>query len=136
MRVVSGLLLLAIGAAGAIAADRLLIRPVEPLGGTPPVERTQPGPGDPPIVWIGGSLEEVGEDRLLLRESEDLTVDVERFAGNATRFFRPGGSGWQELPTEDVGSISVGEDACIEAIVDGETFLAIRVYLERTCAPV
>lgn len=136
MRFVWGVLLLAIGAAAAIAADRLLITEVQPLSGTPPIERTEPMPGDPPLVWIGGSLEDVGESQVLLREGDEgPSVTIERFSGDATRFFRPVDGDWQQLASEEIDSIAAGEDACIEALVDGETFLAIRVFLERTCAP-
>lgn len=130
-----GLLLLALGAAGAVAADRLLIRQTEPTGGSPPISRTEPRPGDPPLVWVDGSLEEVGDSQLLLREGEGPTITVERFAGDATRFFRPDGDGWRQLAEDELVAIVTGEDACIEAVVDGEAFLAIRVFLERLCAP-
>jgi hypothetical protein len=135
MRFVWGVLLLAIGAAGAIAADRLLINDLPPLSSTPPIERTDPMPGDPPLVWIGGSLDDVGESQLILREGDGPTVIVERFSGDATRFYRPEEGDWRKLPPEEVASIPSDEDACIEALADGENFLAIRVFLERTCAP-
>ena len=136
MRVLGGLLLLAIGAAGAVAADRLLITPAASSSGeTPPIERTEPGPDDPPLVWISGSLEEVTETQLVLREGDGPRVAVERFAGEATRFFRPVGGRWRQLARAEVGSVEPGEVACVEALADGEAFLAIRVFLERTCAP-
>ncbi|MGH2692593.1 MAG: hypothetical protein ACRDHM_08840 [Actinomycetota bacterium] len=135
MRLLRGLLLLGIGAAGAVAADRMLIRSIEPVSGSPPIERTEPNEGDPPLVWIDGSLEEVGEDRLVLAEGEGPRIVVERFAGEATRFFRPEAGTWRQLPPEDVEGVETGEDACIEALVDGEAFLAIRVFVERLCAP-
>lgn len=135
MRLMWGLLLLAIGAAGAIAADRLLVDGVEPLSGTPPIERTEPGPDDPPLVWIGGSLEDVSESQLILRDGDGPRVSIERFSADATRFFEPEEGDWRELGIEEIASIPPGEEACIEALVDRETFLAIRVFLERTCAP-
>jgi hypothetical protein len=135
MRLFRALLLLGVGAAGALAADRLLSRNVEPTSQTPPIERIDPGAGDPPLVWIDGALENVGADQLLLRDGDGPTITVERFSGQATRFFRPDGDRWSELSSEDIDSIAGGEDACIEALVDGEAFLAIRVFLERACAP-
>ncbi len=136
MRVLGGLLLLAIGAAGAVAADRLLITPAaSSSGGTPPIERTEPGPDDPPLVWISGSLEEVTETQLVLREGDGPAVSVERFAGEATRFFRPEASGWRQLAADELDAVEPGEDACVEALADGEAFLAIRVFVERLCAP-
>ena len=127
--------MLGIGAAGAVTADRMLIRSVEPLSGSPPIERTEPAEGDPPLVWIDGSLEELGEDRLVLAEGDGPDIAIERFAGDATRFFRPVGGTWRELETAEVDSIEPGESACVEALVDGEAFLAIRVFTERLCAP-
>lgn len=135
MRLLTGILLLGIGAAGAVAADRMLVRDVEPLTGSPLVERTEPGEGDPPLVWIDGSLEVIGEDQLVLEQGDGPRVVVERFAGQATRFFMPDGGSWREVPREEVQGIRAGEDACIEALVDGEAFLAIRVFLQRLCAP-
>ena len=136
MRFLWGLLLLAIGAAGAVAADRMLISDASPLGGTPPIERTEPGPDDPPLVWVGGSLEEVGESQLLLQDGDGPQVIIERFSGEATRFYRPEAGDWRELSADEIAAIGTGDEACIEALLDGETLLAIRVFLERTCAPV
>jgi hypothetical protein len=135
MRLIRAFLLLGVGAAGALAADRVFFRPVEPAAETPPIERIDPGAGDPPLVWIDGALENVGADQLLLRDGPGPTITVERFSGQATRFFRPDGGRWRELSTGDIDAIAGGEDACIEALVDGEAFLAIRVFLERACAP-
>lgn len=135
MRLIWGLLLLGTGAAGAVAADRLLIGPIEPTVGSPPISRTEPRPGDPPLVWVDGSLEDVGETQLLLRQGEGPTVTVERFAGHATRFFRPYGDEWRQLAEDEIAAIGTEDEACIEALVDGEAFLAIRVFLERICAP-
>jgi hypothetical protein len=135
MRLVWGILLLAIGAAGAIAADRLLINDVQAVSSTPPIERTEPMPGDPPLVWIGGSLNDVGESQLVLQEGDGPSVTIERFGGDATRFLRPADGDWRELSSEEISAIPSGEEACIEALADGDAFLAVRVFLERTCAP-
>ncbi len=135
MRVVGGILLLALGAAGAIAADRLLVRPLLPGERTPAVERSEPETGDPPVVWIDGTLERVEESQFTLARGRNARVTVERFAGNATRFFRIEGGEWRQLANEEVPRIEGEPDACIEALVDGEAFLAIRVFVERLCAP-
>jgi hypothetical protein len=136
MRLVRALLLIALGAGAAVAADRMLIRDVEPLsGGSPPIERTEPGPGDPPLVWIGGELEGIGETQLTLAEGDGPKVVLERFSGNSTRFFLPDGDSWRQLDAAEIRSLDAGTDACIEAVVDEDAFLAIRVFLERTCAP-
>ena len=135
MRFVRALLLLGIGAAAAIAVERLVVRPLLPTSGSPAVERTERGPTDPPLVWIAGSLEEVGASQLILRDAEGPPLVVERFAGGATRFYEADGDRWRELPRDEIEAAATGEEACVEALADGEAFLAIRVFLERTCAP-
>lgn len=134
MRLIGTLLLLAIGAAGGVAADRMLVRDVRPVSGSPPIERAEPREGDPPLVWIDGSLEEIHEDTLVLAEGGRRLV-VERFAGDATRFFRPEAGEWRQLSDAEIEGIGSGQESCIEALVDAEAFLAIRVFLERLCAP-
>jgi hypothetical protein len=136
MRFVRAMLLLAIGAGAALAVDRLLVQELLPTSVTPGIERTERGPNDPPLVWISGSLEEVGETQLILGDGEGPPITVERFSGGATRFYAPEGEEWRELEEGAVEGAATGEDACIEALADGEAFLAIRVFLERTCAPV
>ena len=135
MRFVRGLMLLGIGAVVALGVDRLLVQPLLPTSASPAIERTERGPADPPLVWIGGSLEEVGETQLILRDGEAPPITIERFAGGATRFYVPDGDAWRELETNEVQSAAAGEEACIEALADGDAFLAIRVFLERVCAP-
>ena len=138
MRLLKGLLLIAIGAGGALAADRyLLTEDVLPVrgSGSPPIERTTQEPGDPPLVWIGGTLEEIGDSQMTLKEGDGPEVVLERFAGDATRFFRPDGDEWRQLDGAEVTAIDNGEPACVEALVDDQAFLAIRVFLERDCAP-
>ncbi len=135
MRFVRALMLLGIGAVVALGVDRLLVQPLLPTSASPGIERTERGPTDPPLVWISGSLEEIGETQLILRDGEAPPITVERFAGGATRFYVPEGDSWRELETDEVQSAATGEDACIEALADGDAFLAIRVFLERTCAP-
>jgi hypothetical protein len=137
MLFLKGLLLIAIGAGGALAADRYLIDEVRPVSGSgsPPIERTTQEPGDPPLIWIGGTLEEIGDSQMTLREGDGPEVLLERFAGDATRFFRPDGDEWRPLDGAEVSAIDNGELACVEALVDDQNFLAIRVFLERDCAP-
>ena len=135
MRFVRALMLLGIGAVAAVATDRLLVRPVTPTSGSPAVERTERGPTDPPLVWIGGSLQEVGPDQLILHDGEGPPITLERFAGGATRFYQPDGARWRELSAGEIETTATGADACIEALADDQAFLAIRVFLDRTCAP-
>ena len=135
MRFVRAMMLLGIGAAAAIAVDRLLLPELLPTSSTPGIERTERGPTDPPLVWIGGTLEEVGETKLTLRDGEGPPIIVERFSGGATSFYALDDAEWRELEVEEADDVAPGEDACIEALADGEAFLALRVFLDRICAP-
>ena len=134
MRFLRGVLLLVLGGAAAVAGDRLVVR--EPASGEiPPIPRTQPEAGDPPLVWVEGTLETVEDDRLVVRDGEGPRVTVQRFAGGATRFLRPGDDEWSELEGDELEGVRTGEAACVEALLDGETFLAVRVFLGTGCGP-
>lgn len=135
MRFLRALMLLGVGAAGALGVDRLLVQPLLPTSASPGIERTERGPTDPPLVWIGGTLEEIDAGQLTLRDGEAPPITIERFAGGATHFYVPDGDSWRELDTTEIPGVAPGEDACIEALADGDAFLAIRVFLERLCAP-
>ena len=130
------MMLLGIGALAALAVDRWLLPQVLPTSAGPAIERTERGPTDPPLVWIGGSLQEIGETQLILRDGEGPPITVERFSGGATRFYQEDREDWRQLEDEEVESAATGADVCIEALADGEAFLALRVFLDRTCAPV
>jgi len=136
MRFLRAMMLLGIGAVAAVAVDRWLLPQVLPTSTGPAIERTERGPTDPPLVWIAGSLDEIGETQLILRDGEGPPIAVERFSGGATRFFEEEGGDWRQLEEEEVDGVTTGQEACIEALADGEAFLAIRVFLDRTCAPV
>jgi hypothetical protein len=60
---------------------------------------------------------------------------LERLAEGATDFYRLEGEGWRELSPEEVELLEVGERACVEALLDGGTFLALRVFLASSCGP-
>lgn len=136
MRFLRAMMLLGIGAVAAIAVDRWLLPQVLPTSAGPAIERTERGATDPPLVWMGGSLEEIGETQLILEDGEGPPIPVERFSGGATRFYEEDGGSWRQLEDDEIESVATGTDVCIEALADGEAFLALRVFLERTCAPV
>lgn len=135
MRFVRAVMLVGIGAIGALGVQRWLLPPVLPTSGGPAIERIERSSSDPPLVWIGGSLEEVGATELILRDGEGPAIAVERFAGDATRFYVPDQGRWRELAAEEVETAAEGKEACLEALADGESFLAIRVFIDRICAP-
>lgn len=135
MRLVLGVVLIALGAAGAVAVDRLGPQPTSPASGTPAVARSDPAPGSPPLVWLDGTLEEISDGSLSVREGEGPRIDLERAAAGATRFFRLDGDQWLVLSEDDVGGVSAGEAVCVEALLDGRNLLALRVYLGAGCGP-
>jgi len=134
--VLRGLFLLLLGAGLGLAADRVLIERQGTSGGVPPAERTEPGAGDPPLVWLDGTLEELGESQLGLRAGEGDLVRLQRLAEGATAFLRPEAEGWVELLPSEVDLLEPGVNrACVEALLDGRTLLALRVFLGAECGP-
>ncbi|MGH2662571.1 MAG: hypothetical protein ACRDH8_07130 [Actinomycetota bacterium] len=135
MRVVGGLLLVALGAAAALLADRVLLEPASSDATTPAVPQSAPGPGDPPVVWVDGTLEEVSDSQIIVREGQGPEVAVERLGQGATAFLALEGSEWLELADEQISEIETGGLACVETLLDGRTFLALRVFLGSGCGP-
>ena len=125
-----------LGAGVGLAADRVILQPQGASGGLPPAERTEPGAGDRPLVWLDGTLEELGESQLGLRAGEGELVRLQRLAEGATAFLRPHPDGWVELLPGEVDLLEAGVDAaCVEALLDGRTLLALRVFLGAECGP-
>jgi hypothetical protein len=113
-------------------------RPGFPAQSLPPVSPNEPGPDDPPVIWIAGTLEAVEGGFLTIREGAEANgprIRLERLAEGATSFYRLAGHAWQELPEDDAELVDVGERVCVEALLDGQTFLALRVFLGSSCAP-
>lgn len=133
MRLLLGLTLIAAGAAGAIAADRLVLSPAAESRSAAAFPETEPRAGDPPLVWIEGRLEEVGERELALRDGEGEQIQVERFAGGATRVYRFGNGRWRQLNPAAV--IMPGQEACVQALLEENAFLAVSVFLGTGCGP-
>jgi hypothetical protein len=132
---IRGIVLLAVGAAAAFSLDRLVLRPSASEIAAPPVARSEPGPGDPPVVWLDGTLESISESELAVREGRGPRISLERLAAGATRFLRQEGSAWRELSVEEVAGLEAGAEACVEALLDGGTFLALRVFVGAGCGP-
>ena len=129
-------MLLAVGAAAVIGVDRLMLRPAassEPP--PPPVVESEPGPGDPPVVWLDGTLESITEGDLALRDGQGPRIPIERFAAGATTFLARDGDGWRELSDDEILAVEAGAEACVETLLDGGTFLALRVFLASDCGP-
>ena len=58
---------------------------------------------------------------------------VRRLAQGATSFFRVNGDRWEHLA--DAQPVDPGQSACIETLMNGQTLLALRVFLGTTCGP-
>ncbi|HEV2906094.1 MAG TPA: hypothetical protein VGZ50_02095 [Actinomycetota bacterium] len=100
------------------------------------VPQVPPQPGGPPVVWVSGSLEEIAASFLMIREGEGASIRLHRLAAGASRFFRVKDGRWQELPPEEADQVQAGERACAEALLDGTTFVALRVFLGASgCGP-
>ena len=112
--------------------------PESPSPALPRVIQNEPGPGDPPVVWIAGTLEVLVQGHLGIRagtQGVGPRIRLERLAEGATDFYRLDGEVWRELPPEEVDVLEAGERACVEALLDGQTFLALRVFLDASCGP-
>lgn len=91
------------------------------------------GPNQPPIVWIGGELTELKADRLELKEAFGSVVTVRLLGGNASTFLRVSGGTWQRA--EPGTDAKIGTKACVETLMNGQTLLALRVFLGADCGP-
>lgn len=103
--------------------------------GGPPVATSEPGPNDPPVIWIAGTIEAVDGSEIAVREGSGPRVRLVRLAESATTFHRLEGDTWRELAPDEVQLVEVGEQACVEALLDAETLLALRVFLGSGCGP-
>ena len=110
--------------------------PPTPRETVPPASPNEPGPGDPPVVWLSGTLEDVQEGRLALREGgRGPRVELQRLAQGATAFYLLRDGSWEELAPEEVELLEVGQRVCVEALLDESAFLALRVFLGAGCGP-
>jgi hypothetical protein len=95
----------------------------------PSVSQVQPQPGGPPVVWVAGTLERVAETSLTIRGGEGASIQLHRLAPGASKFLRVKGGQWAELSEKETDRIRTGEQACAEALLDGTTFVALRIFL-------
>lgn len=130
---IRAIVFLVIGAAAAVAVDRVLLSDTAPFGGV--AAGTEPGPGDPPLIWVDGTIEVLDDSHLEVREGEGESLRLERLAAGATAFLAPTEDGWRELVGTEVDELAAGDDACIESLLDGRTVLALRVFLGAECGP-
>jgi hypothetical protein len=134
--VIRRLLLVVVIAAAGGAGAYLWLEGRATVGDLPPIRQEDPDPGSPPIVWVSGTLTELRPTTLEIREGDGPTVEVQRFAEGATRFFQPAAGDWRRVPEDRVDDIPEGRRVCVEALLDGQRLLGLRVFLETRCAPV
>ena len=100
----------------------------------PPTPHQSLGSTEPPVVWIGGTVQDVTPDTVRMHEGSGSLVTLRRLAEGATTFFRLSGDAWEEL---DPGAfVAAGEPACVETLMDSTNLLAIRVFLGAGCGPI
>ena len=122
-------------------AVRTVVREVtpsspQPRSGLPPVPslpRESAGPGEPQLVWIGGTLSRVDAAHIVVTEAAGPVVTLTRLAQGATAFFRASGGAWRRLT--DQAPVEAGQLACVQTLMDGSNLLAIRVFLGADCGP-
>ena len=68
-------------------------------------------------------------------ENEGPRVRLRRLSGDATSFFGPEGEGWRRMAEEEVRAVEPGTPVCVESLLDGQTYLAIRVFVGAACGP-
>ena len=107
--------------------------PADP--GVPSVEQRSPVPGAPPIVWVGGSLQEIAEGHLTILGESEAIVRLQRLAEGATRFLVADGDAWRDLSPEETAGLEVGPRVCAEVLLDGTNLVALRVFLDASCGP-
>lgn len=126
-RVLLTLLLAAVVGAGSYVAGSRSAAP-----GGMGIPQHAPEAGDPPAVWVTGTLVQATDTLLVLRQGDGPTIRMQRLAETATAGFRPSGGRW----VEDPSAIRAGREACIEALLDDGSFVALRVFAgARGCGP-
>lgn len=106
-----------------------------PTAPVPAADDRSPVPGQPPIVWIGGTVQEIGEARVTIQAGSDTPVRLQRLAAGATTFLADSGGEWRALTDEQVADVDVGVTACAEALLDGTNLVALRIFLGAACGP-
>ena len=105
-----------------------------PVPPPPPTANQNLGSDSPPVVWLGGTLDSIGPDRIVLRQSDGSEASLQRLAGAATKFLRVSGGEWKSYgPT---AGDAEGQRACVETLMDGTNLVAIRVFVDVGCGPI
>jgi hypothetical protein len=100
-------------------------------GPLPPIP-SESGSGQAPVIWVGGTVTDITDRQLALKEALGPRVTLKRLGQDATAFFRVAGELWKRVEGSEVGK---GDQACVETLLDGENLLALRVFLGVDCGP-
>jgi len=109
-----------------------------PTAGAPrippaPPETGSAAPSEPPRVWISGTLTDVTDARIDVREASGQGVTMQRLAAGTTSFYRVSDGSWAKLSPQ--AQVSAGQTACTEALLAKTNLLALRVFLGTECGP-
>jgi hypothetical protein len=128
-------LIVLIGCTESVGGDarRATIPTGTPIPALPPTPRQSLGPNQPPVIWVGGELTDVGEDHLEILEASGSVVQIRRLGSGATSFFEIVEGRWARLP--EGAAPARGEEACVETLLDGTNMLALRVFVGARCGP-
>jgi hypothetical protein len=128
-------LILLIGCTDPVGGDARRATPPtgNPIPELPPTPRQSLGPNQPPVIWVGGELTDVGEDHLEILEASGSVVRIRRLGSGATSFFEIVEGRWARLPAG--AAPASGEEACVETLLDGTSMLALRVFVGARCGP-
>jgi hypothetical protein len=83
---------------------------------------------------VGGELTQLKADRLELKEAFGSVLTLRRLGRNATTFYRVSNGEWERV--DQATDVKTGTSACVETLMNGQTLLALRVFLGGDCGPV
>lgn len=107
----------------------------EPAPPADSFEERSPVPGQPPLGWVSGRLQEIADDRITMLDPSQSDVVLQRLAEGATTFLAREDGGWRELTADEVASVQAGRAACAEVLLDGTNLVALRIFLDAGCGP-
>ena len=85
------------------------------------------------MVWVGGTVVDLTDRQLLLKEALGSKVGLKRLGQDATAFFQVAGGKWERV--DPASAVEKGARACVETLMDGQNLLALRVFLGTDCGP-
>jgi hypothetical protein len=138
-RATLGLALAAIATATScwLGEDGPEVRPIATPSSRPPPAPPTPeqslGADQPPVIWIGGTLTAVEDDRVELLEGSGSLVVLQRLGRGTTAFFEVAEGRWVRL--DAAAAVAEGQRVCVETLMDGSSLLALRVFLGAGCGP-